>query len=58
MARWGLLLPICFRGEADPEACWDRLGCFVNSLLDTTTAEERSMLHVYVGIDQYDSVYD
>jgi len=55
--RWGLLLPICSRGDA-PEACWDRLHAFSDSLVRTTSEEDRSMMTIHVGIDDGDEVFD
>ena len=56
--QWGLLLPICYRGESNPEECWGELADFVKSLGATTSVEERGQLHVYIGIDQYDLQFD
>ena len=56
--HWGLLLPICYRGENDPEDCWDNLSHFFESLGATTSLKERAELKIYVGIDQYDLQFD
>ncbi|KAI8466967.1 MAG: hypothetical protein J3K34DRAFT_524121 [Monoraphidium minutum] len=57
-ARWGLLLPICYRGEASQGAVWSRLAGFVDSLAATTVPEERALLRMHVGVDQFDVVFD
>jgi hypothetical protein len=55
--EWGLLLPICYRGEVVDD-CWERLSQFSKSLKQTTSTEDRERLHIYVGIDQHDQLYD
>mmetsp|Transcript_9930 Transcript_9930/g.23952 ORF Transcript_9930/g.23952 Transcript_9930/m.23952 type:complete len:1010 (-) Transcript_9930:296-3325(-) len=56
-SRWGLLLPISSRGALEEE-CWTALKAFSDSLLASTSTEDRSEISVFVGIDEGDVVYD
>ena len=57
--KWGLLLPICYRGGKETkEECWIRLEAFVKSLEETTDAADRLVVHIYIGVDQFDEMYD
>jgi hypothetical protein len=55
---WGLLLPVCCRGQNQGEACFERLKDFVNSIEETLEQVDRERLVVFVGIDQFDVFYD
>lgn len=55
--HWVLLLPI--RGvDGQEDNDFTMLGCFKDSLVSTTTADERKAIFVFVGIDQGDPLYN
>lgn len=54
---WGLLLPIAYRGEISREGAWQCVQAFFGSILDTTSAEERSRCTVYIGVDDGDLLF-
>ena len=56
--RWALLLPICFHGGGTEDDCWDRLQGFVNSVEETTSADDRALLDVYIALDRDDELFD
>mmetsp|Transcript_12999 Transcript_12999/g.30731 ORF Transcript_12999/g.30731 Transcript_12999/m.30731 type:complete len:955 (-) Transcript_12999:28-2892(-) len=58
--RWGILLPICSRGdEADPEKCFSAIDGLFSTLVDTVPVKrERACLEVHFGIDGGDIVFD
>lgn len=57
--QWGLLLPVCCRTSSEQESSYRLLADFVDSLDHTVGGiEERSQLHIIIGIDQYDLLYD
>ena len=56
---WALLLPVCCRVKDGGEACMSQLRAFVESLEQTTTADERATgLRILVGVDQHDIFFD
>jgi glycosyltransferase involved in cell wall biosynthesis len=55
--KWGILLPICCRGESGNE-CWSRLVACLTSLSTTTSLEEQTNLSIFIGIDAHDILYD
>lgn len=57
VASWALLLPITFSGAGESDECLNMLRRFKNSLLNTTTADDRSGILVCVAIDQGDCIY-
>lgn len=54
---WALLLPIT-SWQATADCCWKRLEKFAASLLSTTANADRQCLHIFVGIDLDDPIYD
>lgn len=57
---WALLLPITSfgaDGQDNGGECMNMIKRFKDSLLNTTTADERSHVFVYVAIDQGDPIY-
>jgi hypothetical protein len=55
--RWGLLLPISSRGLTKSK-CDSMLKQFKTSLFESTTAADRDLITIYMGIDKGDLVYD
>lgn len=49
--QWGLLLPMCYRGEGE-DAVWGSIQSFAASLEATTTPADRALLRVHVAINQ------
>jgi hypothetical protein len=55
--KWALLLPICSRGST-AELAWSRIETFYNSLAATVPVQDLCLMHVIVGIDKGDVVFD
>ncbi len=68
-ASWSILLPICSRTvtqsldkfnikKSNKNMCWKHLESFAESLLQTTTAENRARTECIVGIDLDDNLFN
>eukprot|EP01038_Epipyxis_sp_PR26KG_P011463 gene11463-15355_t len=55
--KWGLLFPICYRGE-DKDACWQRIETFIGTLSFTTSPEDLQNIEIFIAIDKFDLLYD
>ncbi len=49
---------LCCRGQEHQIRCMDMLKNFVCSLSETILDGQQAYLHVFIGIDQYDVLYD
>ena len=56
--QWGILLPVCCRETNGGSDCLRRLEEFVATLDLSLPREDRTDIHVFVGIDQFDIFFD
>ncbi|CAM9662421.1 unnamed protein product, partial [Scytosiphon promiscuus] len=57
VASWALLLPITSSGVGESMECLKMLNRFKDSLLKTTTADDRSGILICVALDEGDCIY-